>query len=147
MSGVVAYEAWPAQDKPGSLAYFCGCLKVGTVGDPVVAAQAWLMAYAATLWPDAPPVDTWNDPGGALLRRYDRANTDPSELYVQTPHGDNVDCRLRPGQTAGFDNLYVVGDWTRTRFSGGCFESAVESAMLASNGIAGFPQRASIRTA
>ena len=33
-----------------------------------------------------------------------------------------------------------------TRFSGGCFESAVESAMLASNAISGFPALASIMT-
>ena len=42
-------------------------------------------------------------------------------------------------RAADFSNLYVVGDWTKTRFSGGCFESAIESAMLASRGISGFP--------
>jgi hypothetical protein len=33
----------------------------------------------------------------------------------------------------------VVGDWTRTRFSGGCFESAIESGMLAARAISGVP--------
>ena len=72
--------------------------------------------------------------------RYDVANFDLSDTYVQTPAGTNVASRLDPAATAGFSNLYVVGDWTRTRFSGGCFESAIESAMLASRAISGFPQ-------
>lgn len=58
---------------------------------------------------------------------------------MQTPAGDNVASRLDPSATAGFSNLYAIGDWTLTRFSGGCFESAVESAMLASRAISGFP--------
>jgi hypothetical protein len=147
MSVLLRYENWPAQDLPYSIAYLCGCLKVGDPGSPATGADAWLTAHAAALWPAAPPAATWSDPGGPLLRRFDRANTEPAERYIQTPHGDNVASRLRPDQPAGFSNLYAVGDWTRTRYSGGCFESAVESAMLAANAISGFPARASIKTA
>ena len=61
------------------------------------------------------------------------------QISVQTPAGNNVASRFVPDAAADFSNLYVVGDWTKTRFSGGCFESAIESAMLASRGISGFP--------
>ena len=44
--------------------------------------------------------------------------------------------RLPPGP-AQFGNLYLAGDWTLTRFSGGCFESAIESGMLAAAAISG----------
>ena len=63
---------------------------------------------------------------------------------MQTPAGANVASRLNPAAPAGFSNLYAIGDWTLTRFSGGCFESAVESAMLASRAISGLP--ATIKT-
>jgi hypothetical protein len=106
-------------------------------------AQQWLEENIASLWPAAPPPSSWGT--GAELGRYSRANFDLSELYVQTPSGDNVASRFSSGQVAGFDNLYVVGDWTRTRFSGGCFESAAESAALAANALGGFPPLAEIK--
>jgi hypothetical protein len=76
-----------------------------------------------------------------VVSRYEVANFDGFELYVQTPGGTNVASRRSPAATAGFSNLYVVGDWTLTRYSGGCFESAVESAMLASQAICGIPAK------
>jgi hypothetical protein len=104
--------------------------------DDVAAAAAsqWMNLNLTTLWPLVGP-----NPAGAAFSRFDLANYDLSDTYVQTPAGDNVSSRLDPAATAGFSNLYAIGDWTLTRFSGGCFESAIESAMLASRGISTFP--------
>ncbi|MGH7017705.1 MAG: FAD-dependent oxidoreductase, partial [Caulobacteraceae bacterium] len=149
MSHLVDRETW--SDPPGSIAYFCGCLPtlMGLpVGPPEMhqiaqsAADSWLGASLSTLWPDVGPNPV---SGSQVLSRYDVANFDVSDTYVQTPAGGNVASRFDPAQTAGFSNLYTVGDWTKTRFSGGCFESAIESAMLACRAISGIPQ--SIKTA
>ena len=94
-------------------------------------ADQWMQKDLPTLWP--------NNPLDQIFDRYDVANFSGSDLYVQTPGGTNVASRLSPAATATFTNLYVVGDWTRTRFSGGCFESAVESGMLAAQAISGIP--------
>jgi len=153
MSAVLTYENWPANGGPQSLAYFCGCLQLPMTGPingasmlalAVAQGQQWLDANIAALWPSAPPASGWWVAGGAAVARFDKANFDLSDLYVQTPAGNNVSRRFDPGQTAGFANLYIVGDWTKTRFSGGCFESAVESAMLAASAIGGFPGVASV---
>ena len=146
MSQVIPRESWPAGQTPGSIAYFCGCMAIPLglpVGKTLMNAEAvtnatgWMSANLSTLWPDVGPDATAQ---ASVQSRYDVANFDLSDTYVQTPAGTNVASRLNPGAAAGFSNLYVVGDWTRTRFSGGCFESAVESAMLASRAISGFPQ-------
>ena len=145
MSQVIACEDWNVGSEPGSVGYFCGRLE-GYEGpiDPAAidaaathAADAWLDEYLAILWPDvgAHPVQR-----GLALDRFGRANFDLSERYVLTPAGDNVASRFDPAKPAGFGNLYAIGDWTKTRFSGGCFESAIESAMLASCAISGFPR-------
>ena len=154
MSVVLSYESWPSNTAPAALAYFCGCLQLPANGpiDPATMLQLakdngdqWLATNIRFLWPNVPAVATWPQTG-ANVARYDKANFDLSDLYVQTPAGGNVQSRFRSNQTAGFDNLYVVGDWTRTRFSGGCFESAIESAMLAANRIGGFPPIDEIQT-
>jgi uncharacterized protein with NAD-binding domain and iron-sulfur cluster len=41
-----------------------------------------------------------------------------------------------------FANLYLAGDWTRTLVSGGCFENAVQSGMMAAEAISGAGRRA-----
>lgn len=144
MSQVIAAEDWGSAEKPQSIGYFCGCMvQLGGPVDPpgmaakaVAAATNWMTGNLATLWPKIGP-DPINNPD--ILGRYDVANFDLSDRYVQTPAGTNVAARFSPAAPAGFANLYTVGDWTKTRFSGGCFESAIESAMLASRAISGFP--------
>jgi uncharacterized protein with NAD-binding domain and iron-sulfur cluster len=143
MSQTLPQEGWPGPVKPASVGYFCGCLP--TALDPpfgpgeedsmaTAMATTWMKSNLATLWPlvGSTPITT-------KFSRYDQANFDLSDTYVQTPAGDNVASRLSPAAPAGFSNLYAIGDWTLTRFSGGCFESAVESAMLASQAISSFP--------
>ncbi|HEY1562271.1 MAG TPA: NAD(P)-binding protein [Caulobacteraceae bacterium] len=143
MSQTLSQEAWPGPAKPASVGYLCGCL--GEALDPPFspkqmnamaagAATQWMKLNLTTLWPNAGP-----DPVQSPFSRYGQANFDISDTYVQTPAGDNVGSRLNPAAPAGFSNLYAIGDWTLTRFSGGCFESAVESAMLSSQAISSFP--------
>ena len=144
MSQVIPAEDWGSAEKPQSIGYFCGCLVQlgGPVDPPAMAAAAeaaatsWMTGNLATLWPNigSNPVNNAD-----ILGRYDLANFDLSDRYVQTPAGTNVSARFSPATPAGFSNLYTIGDWTKTRFSGGCFESAIESAMLASRAISGFP--------
>jgi hypothetical protein len=100
------------------------------------AADDWLTASIKFLWPDAASMQ---GAGSQIVGRFDLANFDLSDQYVQTPAGCNVASRFTSAKPAGLSNLYVVGDWTKTRFSGGCFESAIESGMLASRAISGFP--------
>jgi uncharacterized protein with NAD-binding domain and iron-sulfur cluster len=140
MSHVLRMESWNGANTPHALGYFVGCLPVPQTPPPTPGsmdqdvtelASQWMSQSLSTLWP--------NYVQGQVVSRYDLANFDGSDLYVLTPGGTNVSSRFSPASTAGFQNLYAVGDWTRTRFSGGCFESAIESGMLASRAISGIP--------
>ncbi len=138
MSHLLPMETWSGPNPPQAIGYFVGCMPVPEQPLPGSMQQAaaqladqWMEQSLSTLWPAAAP--------SQIVSRYDLANFDGWQLYVQTPGGTNVASRLSSAAAAGFSNLYVVGDWTRTRFSGGCFESAVESGMLASQAISGIP--------
>jgi uncharacterized protein with NAD-binding domain and iron-sulfur cluster len=142
MSQRLPVESWSGPDAPQSTGYFCGCMTFpdnGPVTAPIMQQRAdaiadtWIAANIPALWPNAGA-----PPGPDYVAHYVRANFDISDQYVQTPPG-NVATRLSSAGVAGFTNLYVVGDWTKTRWSGGCLESAVESAMLASRAISGIP--------
>ena len=65
------------------------------------------------------------------------ANVDPSERYVQAPPG-SIDARLAADERV-YQNLYLAGDWTRTRYCGGCVENAVQSGLTAARAISGRP--------
>ena len=149
MGEILPFENWSNPSVwqgavPQSLGYFCGCLEIagGPISraelknDAVKIADGWRRSSLGGLWPKVG--ETGGEEGA--VSTYIRANFDLAEQYLQTPAGKNVSARLDPAQPAGLSNLYAIGDWTRTRFSGGCFESAIESGMLASRGISGFPQ-------
>jgi hypothetical protein len=78
---------------------------------------------------------------GKGMDRFDtqfwRANIDPSERYVLSVAG-STKYRLK-SDDSGFDNLYLVGDWTRNGLNVGCVEAAVMSGMQASHAISGHP--------
>jgi uncharacterized protein with NAD-binding domain and iron-sulfur cluster len=136
MSHLLCAEDWPAP-APQSIAYFCGpMVKTHPGVDPTQAAkaatEAWLAANIRGLWPSAPPNGNL-DP--QLVSAYFRANVDPSERYVQAPPGSLVH-RLSP-DSRPFDNLYLAGDWTKLPVSGGCVETAIQSAMVAARAITG----------
>lgn len=135
MSQQLPLEDWPAQGAPQAIEYFCGCLPQTAVPtDPARDAKAWLAASIAPLWPDVVDANGQLKPG-TVVSAYDRANETGFERYVQTPAG-SVRYRLPPGP-ARFGNLYLAGDWTLTRYSGGCFESAIESGWRAAGAIDG----------
>jgi uncharacterized protein with NAD-binding domain and iron-sulfur cluster len=137
MSQQLALEDWPAQGAPQAIEYFCGCLPQASIpADPAKDAEAWLAASIAPLWPMVVDANGQLKPG-TVVSAYDRANETGYERYVQTPAG-SVQYRLPPAP-ARFGNLYLAGDWTLTRYSGGCFESAIEAGWLAAQAIAGSP--------
>jgi len=128
MSFLVSREDWP-DPAPKSIQYFCGGIPILNVPSkikPMV--NAWFATNGAVLWPNAVTRGIGIDPR-VVTSDYYRANVSPSELYVQTPKG-SVQYRLaqNPGM---FGNLFLAGDWTLTTFSGGCFESAIESGLWA----------------
>lgn len=131
----------PGGGPPASLSYLCGPI-TGDVGSPdrrgraARETQAWLTAHAAQILPGLD-----DDAGGyrsqGEIERYVRINDDPIDLYVCSPAG-SVDHRLRHDQS-GFDNLRIVGDWTRNNFDCGAVETAILSAKLCARGISGSP--------
>jgi uncharacterized protein with NAD-binding domain and iron-sulfur cluster len=140
LSHLLDREAWDTRDPPHTVEYFCGCQpnSSGPDPDPAKDANAWLARWISTLWPAAAPPDG-PIKSGLIVSSYFRNNLHGSDRYVQTPAG-SVQYRLSPA--AGmFSNLYLAGDWTLTRFSGGCFESAIESGMLAAAAISGDQRR------
>lgn len=133
MSHLIARENWNIPAPPRALAYFCGCIRASNVGltDPAADADRWMQHHLSDLWSGVQPGNTINP--NTVTARYERANEDPSERYVQTPAGSVKD-RLNPNDRY-FGNLYVAGDWTKTRFSGGCVESAFESGLRVAGAI------------
>ena len=164
MSRLLAREDWPPANAPESLHYFCGALADDVFPPPLddptfpvheasrvrAGAIAWLDADIGHLWPRAvgkgPSAgfewsllsDTSNGRGASRFdSQYWRANVDPSERYVLSVPGST---RFRlPAGDSGFANLYLAGDWTATRLSAGCIESAVESGLDAARAICGSP--------
>jgi uncharacterized protein with NAD-binding domain and iron-sulfur cluster len=161
MSHVLPFEAWPAGDRPRTAASFCAVLPEATVpalDDPghaaTIAARvhdgavAFLDQHAGRLWPGAAAPGggfRWDllagggDRVGAdrFASQYWRANTDPSDRYVQaTPGGARH--RLR-ADASGFDNLVLAGDWIDNGVNVGCIEAAVVAGIQAANAATGQP--------
>lgn len=148
MSHLIARETWKT-DVPGSCEYFCGTLvppmmippygdrrflhdETARVGRNFV---AWTGESVGHLFPKA------TGPGGRgfapslVVSQFYRVNLDPSEMYVQSFPG-SIGARL-DAAGSGLSNLYLAGDWTRTRLNGGCVEAAVESGKNAAEAICG----------
>jgi uncharacterized protein with NAD-binding domain and iron-sulfur cluster len=148
MSHLLPRESWPA-DGPRGLAYFCSALpeadaRAAAPTDRVAETVAdFLSDEVAALWPRSHGPDgfRWNllwdehDRAGRhrLAAQVVRANTDPSDRYVQSLPGSGRH-RIAPGRT-GFDNLAVAGDWTATGLDAGCLEAATRSGILAARAI------------
>jgi uncharacterized protein with NAD-binding domain and iron-sulfur cluster len=153
-SQVLDSEDWPAGNEPASLWYFCGVLPDVAGDDATVTTQRakdgaihYLNEIGAQ-WPEAVAggqfrwdllVAPASTQGKARFdSQYWRANSAPTERYVQTPPG-SLEHRLRADES-GFSNLYLAGDWTRNGFNIGAVEAAVMSGMQASRAISGSPQ-------
>jgi uncharacterized protein with NAD-binding domain and iron-sulfur cluster len=161
MPQLIDTEDWPDDDRPASIAYFCGALAapwppVGVgAGD-----QAYRDHYAEQvrgravdfldqklrhLLPGAVDDDgfRWELLCGrdgrtgpaAFDSQYWTANVDPSDRYVQALPGTNR-YRLRSDES-GYDNLFLAGDWTDSGLNAGCIEAAVLSGLQAANAVLG----------
>lgn len=148
MTEVGPSEAWSSP--PASIAYFCDVCPPGLLGlDPAegrsrlaAEARAWADSELTRLWPGARDPhgrfrhDLLLAPDGATdpwLAQYFRVNDAPSERYVLSLPGTTA-ARLAPDES-GFENLFLAGDWTRTRINGGSVEAAVESGQGAATAI------------
>jgi hypothetical protein len=157
-------EDWPEADRPRTIAYFCSVLAApdGRDGPPGAEqetravrerARAFLDRDVAALWPAAVEeggfrwsllcdASSTTSPGAERLeQQYWRANTDPSDLYVQSLPGTDQ-FRLQPGRS-GFTNLTVAGDWTDNGLNAGCVEGATRSGKLAARAVRA--QRAGVK--
>jgi uncharacterized protein with NAD-binding domain and iron-sulfur cluster len=148
MSHLLPHEHWTGADVPRTIAYFCGAMPTPlslAANPPGLAmqdvkrnAETWLVDHGSFIWPARLRRGAKPAPG-LVISSYFRGNVDPSERYVQTLPG-SVRYRLAPA-SGTYSNLYLAGDWTRTRYSAGSVEAAVESGMLAAQAIGGEPVR------
>ncbi|HTM85484.1 MAG TPA: FAD-dependent oxidoreductase [Mycobacterium sp.] len=151
-------EDWPDNDRPRSVAYFCGSLQAPWPPDHDNDAYAQRLTEQVhadatdfvdrrmgVYFPHA--VDNggfaWHLLAGvdgrhgseALTTQHVSVNIDPSDRYVQSVPGSDK-FRLRPDES-GYDNLVLAGDWTDTGINAGCIEAAVVSGLQAANALAG----------
>jgi uncharacterized protein with NAD-binding domain and iron-sulfur cluster len=162
MSHVLPFEQWPVAAAPRTAASFCAVMPetsvprsddrdharkaAAAVHD---AAVRFLDEKAGRLWPAAVqggggfrwdllasgPEGVAVDGPARFATQYWRANTDPSDRYVQATPGA-ARFRLR-ADASGFDNLVLAGDWTDNGVNVGCIEAAVVSGVQAANAALG----------
>jgi uncharacterized protein with NAD-binding domain and iron-sulfur cluster len=151
-------EDWPADDRPGTVAYYCGSLDAPW--PPTGPDREYVGRYRAQVYADAAAyVDRnlaiffpkafgengfdWQLLSGvhgergaaALATQHVSVNVDPSDRYVQSVPGSDK-FRLRPDE-GGYDNLVLAGDWTDCGMNAGCIEAAVMSGLEAANVLMG----------
>jgi uncharacterized protein with NAD-binding domain and iron-sulfur cluster len=167
MGHLLEHEDWPEDGRPRAVAYLCGPLADEAARQPGEAAAAvrrhtaeFLERHGRDIWPravDAAGSFRWDvladdgraetgdgrDEGQARLdAQYWTANVDPSDRYVQSPPGSTIH-RLRADE-AGYQNLFLAGDWTNCGLNAGCIEAAVLSGLQAANAVQGRPLLAGI---
>jgi uncharacterized protein with NAD-binding domain and iron-sulfur cluster len=158
MPQLIDVECWPAGERPGAIAYFCGSLAApyppGGDGRAYVAEQeACVRANAIELLENRlahllPATSTggsfrWellcgrdgHSGPGAIDTQFYLANVDPSDRYVQCAPGSDA-YRLR-AEESGYDNLVLAGDWTDNGLNAGCIEAATISGLQAANAVLG----------
>ncbi len=165
MTQVLPFERFVGADLPRSVHYFC-CIyptrlyarpaSDRTVPDRAEAevhriAREWFDLHTGLLWPRATRADRPSALDDAALSAPDglkgearfaaqffRANVDPTECCVASLAGTTA-ARLGP-RGAGFENLVLAGDWTRSVTNTACVESAVSSGKAAARAICGEPR-------
>lgn len=154
MTQTLPFEDWPIDGEPRTAASFCAVLEEDLVeaGDARAAVAAGAVGFlderGANLWPAAASASgfrwdllTGATPGAvgaeALQSQYVRANTDPSDRYVQSLPGSATH-RLR-ADASGFANLALAGDWIDTGLNAGCIEAATLGGLQAANTVLGRP--------
>jgi uncharacterized protein with NAD-binding domain and iron-sulfur cluster len=158
MPQLIDVECWPAGERPGAIAYFCGALDApwppAVDGHAYVAEQkACVRANAIVLlerrlahllpgtsargsfrWELLCGRNGHSGPGAIDTQLY-LANVDPSDRYVQCAPGGDAH-RLR-AEESGYDNLVLAGDWTDNGLNAGCIEAATISGLQAANAVLG----------
>ena len=109
-------------------------LPAKALADVQATANQMLSRAIGTLWP---ALGAGGLPSGDVVARYERANIDPSERYVQSPAG-TAKYRLAADKS-GFANLVITGDWIDNGYNAGCVEASVWSGIQAANTILGLP--------
>ena len=151
-------EDWPDDERPGTVAYFCGTLNAPWPAaesgadyahrhQQVVRREA-VQYIDRQLGPYFPGAVTehgfaWHLLSGvngergesALATQHVSVNVDPSDRYVQSVPGTER-YRLRPDES-GYDNLILAGDWTDSGMNAGCIEAATMSGLEAANAVLG----------
>jgi uncharacterized protein with NAD-binding domain and iron-sulfur cluster len=155
MSHLIPREAWPPEEEPRTLGYFCSVLEGDAARRPGGAhrrvrgnAARFLEGEVAHVWPGAmssPEGFRWDLLCGAdgvegpkrLDSQYWRANVEPAMQYVQAMPGTGR-FRLR-ANGSGYENLFLAGDWIDCGLNAGCIEAAVLAGLQAANAICGRP--------
>ncbi|MDF2176711.1 NAD(P)-binding protein [Aliiglaciecola sp. CAU 1673] len=162
MDQLLDKETWPASLEPKNVAYFCSAMPMKDFPPPAdfafpercyeqvkQNAISNLTGAIYNLWPKVAGEGQFDwsiliDPNGQTGQgrfdsQYWRANIDPSEHYVLSVVNSS-ETRLDTHE-AGFDNLYITGDWIKTGLNAGCVEAATMAGMQTSRAISGYPQR------
>jgi uncharacterized protein with NAD-binding domain and iron-sulfur cluster len=158
MSHTIPFEEWPPDGHPLTAASFCSVLPDADVAgrqggpDPARAAEVvranavrFLATRCGRIWPAATNGEgfRWDLLAGGgphagpdrFASQYWRANTDPSDRYVQSLPGT---ARFRlPADGSGFDKLALAGDWVDSGLNAGCIEAAVLAGIQAANAVEG----------
>jgi uncharacterized protein with NAD-binding domain and iron-sulfur cluster len=158
MPQLIDVECWPAAERPGAIAYFCGTLRApyppeGDWRAYVAEHRACVRANAIELlekrlahllpatsrggsfrWDLLCGRDGHSGPGAIDTQLY-LANLDPSDRYVQCAPGSDA-YRLRADES-GYENLVLAGDWTDNGLNAGCIEAATISGLQAANSVLG----------
>lgn len=156
MSHLAGFEDWGELGLPGTVGYFCGPIPMDSQRRTDAAAYTrdqairFLRQHSRHFWPCATDPATqdfrWDllcadtDIGGPdrFDTQYWTANTDPSDLYVQSLPGTDQ-YRLRPDGSS-YRNLVLAGDWTDCGINAGCIEAAAVSGLQAANALLGRPR-------
>jgi uncharacterized protein with NAD-binding domain and iron-sulfur cluster len=158
MPQLIDAECWPATDRPGSIAYFCGALQASwppdQPGRAYVRGQTARVRANAIELVEGPLANLLPGTSAGASFRWDLlcgrngdsgpsaidtqlclANIDPSDRYVQCAPGSDA-YRLRADES-GYDNLSLAGDWTDNGLNAGCIEAATISGLQAANAVLG----------
>jgi uncharacterized protein with NAD-binding domain and iron-sulfur cluster len=160
MPQLIPVEDWPDQDRPRSIAYFCGSIDAPWppdrpwdeyvrqhLAEAYTSAEAFIEKHLPHLLPGLRGPDGvrwdllcgWDGSGEPLRSQFVRVNVDPSDRYVMCVPGSDQH-RLRSDES-GFDNLLLAGDWTDNGVNAGCIEAAVLSGLQAANAMVGRARR------
>jgi uncharacterized protein with NAD-binding domain and iron-sulfur cluster len=158
MEQLIDVECWPADDRPGAIAYFCGSQR--TPDPPQGDWRAYVAEQTASVRANA--IDLLERrlahllPGSsrdgafrwellcgrdghrgaeAIDTQFFLSNIDPSDRYVRCVPGSDAH-RLRADES-GYDNLVLAGDWTDNGLNAGCIEAATISGLQAANAVLG----------